>query len=109
MGLVSLAGGQRKAYRIQINIPKLTSYGIALDTVRTILGTVNVNAPSGAFEGPLRATTLHIDGQIKSLEELMNQIIGYQNNGAIRLRDVGQVIEGPETRNSPHGPARSRR
>jgi len=96
VGLVTLAGGQRKAYRIQINIPKLTSYGIALDTVRTILGTVNVNAPSGAFEGPLRATTLHIDGQIKSPEELMNQIIGYQNNGAIRLRDVGQVVEGPE-------------
>ncbi len=39
---------------------------------------------------------MHIDGQIKSPEELMNQIIGYQNNGAIRLRDVGQVIEGLE-------------
>lgn len=96
VGLVTLSGGHRKAYRIQINIPKLSSYGIAIDTVRTILGTVNINAPSGTLEGPLRATSLHIDGQIKSPEELMNQIIGYQNKGAIRLRDVGQVIEAPE-------------
>lgn len=96
VGLVSLSGGNRKAYRIQINIPKLTSYGIALDTVRTIIGTVNVNSPTGTFDGPQHATSLRIDGQIKSVEQLMNQVIAYQNNGPIRLRDVGKVVEGAE-------------
>lgn len=96
VGLVSLSGGNRKAYRVQINIPKLTSYGIALDTVRTIIGTVNVNSPTGTFDGPQHATSLRIDGQIKSVDQLMNQVIAYQNNGPIRLRDVGQVVEGAE-------------
>lgn len=96
VGLVTLSGGNRKAYRIQINIPKLTSYGIALDTVRTIIGTVNVNSPTGTFDGPHHATSLRIDGQIQSVEQLMNQVIAYQNNGPIRLRDVGRVVEGAE-------------
>ena len=96
VGLVTLSGGNRKAYRVQINVPKLTSYGIALDTVRTIIGTVNVNSPTGTFDGPQHATSLRIDGQIQSVGQLMNQVIAYQNGGPIRLRDVGRVVEGAE-------------
>ncbi|AQS87581.1 multidrug efflux pump acriflavin resistance protein AcrB/AcrD/AcrF [Neoasaia chiangmaiensis NBRC 101099] len=96
VGLVTLSGGNRKAIRVRINIPKLTSYGIAIDTVRTIIGTVNINSPTGTFDGPHRSTTLRIDGQITSTDQLMNQVIAYQNNGPIRLRDVGEVVQGPE-------------
>lgn len=96
VGLVSLSGGNRKAYRIQVNIPKLTSYGMAIDTVRTIIGTVNVNSPTGTFDGPQHSTSLRIDGQIQSVEQLLNQVIAYQNNGPIRLRDVATVIEDAE-------------
>ncbi|CAI9120546.1 efflux RND transporter permease subunit [Brytella acorum] len=96
VGLVTLSGGNRKAIRVRINIPKLTSYGIAIDTVRTIITTVNINSPTGTFDGPHRSTSLRIDGQIKSIDQLMNQVIAYQNNGPIRLRDVGEVVQGPE-------------
>lgn len=96
VGLVTLSGGNRKAYRVQINVPKLTSYGIALDTIRTIIGTVNVNSPTGTFDGPKHATSLRINGQIQSVEQLMDQVIAYQNNGPIRLRDVGRAVEGAE-------------
>ncbi|GAC87575.1 multidrug resistance efflux pump acriflavin resistance protein [Gluconobacter thailandicus F149-1 = NBRC 100600] len=96
VGLVTLSGGNRKAYRIQVNIPKLTSYGIAIDTLRTIITTVNVNSPTGTFDGPKRSTSLRIDGQIQSVEQLMNQVIAYQNNGPIRVRDVATVVEGAE-------------
>ncbi|GAN53640.1 efflux RND transporter permease subunit [Tanticharoenia sakaeratensis] len=96
VGLVTLSGGNRKAIRIRINVPKLTSYGIALDTLRTTITTVNVNSPTGTFDGPNRSSTLRVDGQIQSVDQLMNQVIAYQNNGPIRLRDVGTVIDGPE-------------
>jgi len=96
VGLVTLSGGNRKAYRVRINIPKLTSYGIAIDTLRTTIGTVNVNSPTGTFDGPNRSATLRVDGQIESVDQLMNQVIAYQNNGPIRLKDVGSVVIGPE-------------
>lgn len=96
VGLVTLAGGQRKAIRVQMNIPKLTSYGIDLDSVRTTIGNVNVNAPTGSFDGPQRSITLQINGQITNVDVLLNQIIAYSNNGPVRLKNVANVIEGPE-------------
>ncbi|WP_050798295.1 efflux RND transporter permease subunit [Commensalibacter intestini] len=96
VGLVTLSGGQRKAIRVQMNIPKLTSFGIDLDSVRTTIGNVNVNSPTGTFDGPQRAITLQVNGQIQSVEQLLNQIIAYSNNGPVRLKDVATVVQGPE-------------
>ncbi len=96
VGLVTLSGGQRKAIRVQINIPKVTSYGIDLDSIRTTIGNVNVNSPTGNLDGTQRAVTLQVNGQIQNPEQLLNQIIAYNNNGPIRLRDVAKIINGPE-------------
>ncbi len=96
VGLVTLSGGNRKAYRVRVNIPKLTSYGIDLDTLRTTIGNVNVNSPTGTFDGAQRSATLRVDGQITSPEMLLNQIIAYQSSGPVRIRDVATVVIGPE-------------
>ncbi|MFT8368078.1 MAG: efflux RND transporter permease subunit [Acetobacter papayae] len=96
VGLVTLSGGNRKAIRVQVNIPKLTSYGIDLDTLRTTIGNVNVNSPTGTFDGAHRAATLRVDGQITNTDMLLNQVIAYQNSGPVRIRDVAQVIIGAE-------------
>ncbi|MGG6428672.1 efflux RND transporter permease subunit [Acetobacter ghanensis] len=96
VGLVTLSGGNRKAYRVRVNIPKLTSYGIDLDTLRTTIGNVNVNSPTGTFDGAQRSATLRVDGQITSPEMLLNQVIAYQSSGPVRIRDVATVVIGPE-------------
>nr|WP_220789890.1 efflux RND transporter permease subunit [Gluconacetobacter tumulisoli] len=96
VGLVTLSGGNRKAIRVRVNVPKLTSFGVDLDTLRTTIGNVNVNSPTGTFDGAQRASTLRIDGQISGVEQLMNQVIAYQNGGPIRIRDVATVVQGPE-------------
>ncbi len=96
VGLVTLSGGNRKAYRVRVNVPKLTSYGIDLDTLRTTIGNVNVNSPTGTFDGAQRSATLRVDGQITSPDMLLNQVIAYQNSGPVRIRDVATVIIGPE-------------
>ncbi|QNT77296.1 efflux RND transporter permease subunit [Entomobacter blattae] len=96
VGLVALAGGNKKAIRVRVNIPKMTSFGIDLDTLRTTIGNVNVNSPAGTFDGPHTAVSLQVDGQIRSPEQLLNQIIAYQNNGPVRIRDIATVSYGPE-------------
>ncbi|MFT8719529.1 efflux RND transporter permease subunit [Acetobacter sp.] len=96
VGLVTLSGGNRKAFRVRVNIPKLTSYGIDLDTLRTTISNVNVNSPTGTFDGAQRAATLRVDGQLVSAQQLLNQVIAYQNSGPIRVRDVASVIVGAE-------------
>ena len=96
VGLVSLTGGNRKAIRVKVNEQALTARGISMDDVRTTIGNVNVNSPTGTFDGPVRASQLKIDSQITTPETLANQIIAYQNGTPVRLRDVASVVEGPE-------------
>ncbi|MFW7269416.1 efflux RND transporter permease subunit [Gluconacetobacter sp. Hr-1-5] len=96
VGLVTLSGGNRKAIRVRVNVPKLTSFGLDMDTLRTTIGNVNVNSPTGTFDGAQRASTLRVDGQIASVDQLLNQVIAYQNSGPIRIRDVATVVQGAE-------------
>ncbi|MBQ5497412.1 MAG: efflux RND transporter permease subunit [Acetobacter sp.] len=96
VGLVTLAGGNKKAIRVRVNVPKLTSYGIDMDTLRTTIGNVNVNSPTGTIDGPHRATTIQLNGQIRNIDTLKNQVIAYQNNRPVRVRDVASVLIGAE-------------
>src|SRR5437868_14327065 len=43
VGLVSVAGGQRPAVRIQVNSRALANYGLSMETLRTAIGNANAN------------------------------------------------------------------
>src|SRR5476651_745225 len=49
VGLVSIAGGQKPAVRIQANPAALASYGLSLEDLRTALGTANVDQAKGSI------------------------------------------------------------
>jgi len=98
VGEVSLSGGNKKAYRIRVNVPKATAYGLDMDTLRTTIGNVNVNSPSGDFSGRYQRLTIHVNSQISSIAQLMNQVVAWSDTGKgpVRLRDIATVIEGAE-------------
>ncbi len=96
VGLVSIGGGQRPAVRVQANPTALASAGLNLDDIRTAIGNANVNSAKGSFDGPLRASTLDANDQLKSPEEYRQLIIAYRNGAAIRLSDVADVVDGAE-------------
>src|SRR6476619_3586723 len=52
VGLVTLAGGQRPAVRIQVDTRALASYGLGLDAVRTAITAANANGAKGSIDGP---------------------------------------------------------
>jgi multidrug efflux pump len=96
VGLVSIGGGQRPAVRIQVNPKALAANGLNLDDVRTYIGTANVNTPKGSFDGPMRASTLDANDQLKSADEYRNLVIAWKNGAPIRLRDIADVIDSAE-------------
>ena len=51
VGLVTIQGNQKPAVRVQVNPAAISSLGLGLEDVRTILGQANVNAPKGASTG----------------------------------------------------------
>ncbi len=96
VGLVSLAGGQRPAVRIQINPKALAATGLQMDDVRTAIAAANVNQAKGSFDGPTRAYTIDANDQLRSADEYRKIAITYRNGAPIFLRDVADIVEGAE-------------
>ena len=96
VGLVSIAGGQRPAVRVQINPVALAAAGLTLEDVRTAIGNSNVNQAKGSFDGSSQASTLDANDQLRSADEYRQIVLAYKNGAAIRLTDVGQIIDGAE-------------
>ncbi|QUP56744.1 MdtB/MuxB family multidrug efflux RND transporter permease subunit (plasmid) [Ralstonia syzygii] len=96
IGLVSISGGQRPAVRIQANTQALAALGLSIDDIRTAIGNANVNGAKGSFDGPMRASTIDANDQLRSAAEYNTMIVAYKNGAPIRLTDVAQIIDGAE-------------
>ncbi|MBP6652832.1 MAG: efflux RND transporter permease subunit, partial [Xylophilus sp.] len=96
VGLVTLAGGQRPAVRIQADTKALASYGIGLDTLRTAISSANANSAKGSFDGPKRSYTINANDQLLTAADYQNLIVAYRNEAPVRMRDVARVVEGAE-------------
>ncbi|MFZ6725532.1 MdtB/MuxB family multidrug efflux RND transporter permease subunit [Undibacterium sp. MH2W] len=96
VGLVSISGGQRPAVRVQTNTKALAYRGLTLEDIRTAISNANVNQAKGSFDGPLQASTVDGNDQLKSADEYKDVVIAYQNGSPVRLRDVANVVEGAE-------------
>jgi multidrug efflux pump len=98
VGMVSLAGGQRPAVRVQINPGELAQRGLSLAEVRAAIAAASVNAPKGSFDGPLRTVLMDANDQIRSVDEYRNLIVAWRGGAPLRLGDVAKVENAAEDR-----------
>ncbi|APW36876.1 multidrug transporter subunit MdtB [Rhodoferax koreense] len=96
VGLVAIAGGGRPAVRIQANPQRLAALGLSLDDARSAIAAANVNQAKGSFDGPLRASTIDANDQLKSAAEYAQLIIAYKNGNPVRLSDVAAIVDDAE-------------
>lgn len=96
VGLVTLAGGQRPAVRVNINPQAMAAKGLDSETIRVAINNANVNSAKGSFDGPTRAVTLSANDQMKSLDDYRKLIVAYQNGAPVRLGDIATIKEGAE-------------
>ncbi|HEX7387004.1 MAG TPA: multidrug efflux RND transporter permease subunit [Castellaniella sp.] len=99
VGLVSIAGGQRPAVRIQADPQALAAHGLTLADVRKAVTQANVNQPKGSLDGPQRSLTLNVNDQLQDPAEYEQLILAYENGAPLRLGDVAQVKRAAEDRN----------
>ena len=96
VGLVTLAGGQRPAVRIQADMQALASYGIGIDTLRTAIAAANANSAKGSFDGARRSYTINANDQLLTAADYKSLIVAYRNAAPVRLVDVAKVVESAE-------------
>ncbi len=93
IGQVNIGGGALPAVRVELDPHKLAANGIALDTVRQVITSTNANRPKGAVEDGTRHWQIGANDQARTAAEFAPQIIRYKNNSAVRMQDVGQVLD----------------
>ena len=98
VGLVSLAGGQRPALRVQVKPDVLAAHGLTMEDVRKAVAAANVNQAKGSFDGPLRMTMLDANDQIRSAADYRALILAYKESAPLRLGDVATIVDGAEDR-----------
>ncbi len=92
-----LVGGQQKpAIRVDVDPAKLASMGLTLEDVRNMLVNATVDAPKGSIDGPHRSYTIFANDQITTAGPLNNVVLVYRNGAPVRVRDIGQAVNGAE-------------
>ncbi len=96
VGLVSIAGGQRPAVRVQVNSQALAAAGFSLEDVRNAINQSNVSMAKGSLDGPTRASSLDANDQLRSAQDYAQLVLAYVNGNPLRLKDVAQIVDAPE-------------
>lgn len=98
VGMVSLAGGQRPAVRVQVSPGELAQRGLSMADVRTAIASASSNQPKGSFDGPIRTILMDANDQLRSVEEFRNLIIAWRDGAPLRLGDVARIENAAEDR-----------
>jgi multidrug efflux pump len=96
VGLVTLAGAEKPAVRVQVDPHKIAGSGLTLEDVRNIIVAANVNQAKGNIDGPRRNFTLATNDQLQNAASFKPIIVAYLAGAPVRLSDVSTPIDSVE-------------
>jgi len=100
VGQVNVGGGSLPAVRVELIPPLLNKLGIGFDEVRTAITATNANRPKGFLDDAEHYWQVQANDQAKSAAEYQPIVVAYRNGAAVRLGDLGDVIDSvQDTRN----------
>ena len=92
-------GGKQRSVMVDIDIPKLQSYGLTPNDVVTALGSQNLILPSGTVKIGTLEYNISLNGSPQDVTDLNNLPIRAVNGSIVYIRDVAHVRDGftPQT------------
>jgi multidrug efflux pump len=94
---VTESGADKPAVRVQLNPTAVALAGLSAETISQSIGNANVVQPIGSIQGPDRALTLLVNGQITTAKRYGNLVMATGRDGVLHLRDLGHVIDSVAT------------
>ncbi len=90
---VQVNGAEKPAVRVRLNPAALRAAGLSSQDVYTAIRGANVNGPVGGFQGPQRAETIELNGQITQAADYARLVLKTANGATVRLGDVAEVLD----------------
>ena len=104
VGEVEIGGGSLPAVRVELNPYALNRLGVSAEDVRAAIQSSNPNRPKGAIEGGGNRLQIYSQADTptngRSAADYRDLVVAWRNGAAVRLRDVAEVIDGPENINT---------
>ncbi|EQD71366.1 multidrug resistance protein mdtB [mine drainage metagenome] len=96
VGQVTIAGGLRKAIRINVNPVQLAAYGLSLEDVRNAVANANQAGATGGLQGLHQAYAIGANDQLALASQYRHLLIAYRNGAPVTVSAVGTVTSGLE-------------
>ncbi len=93
VGQVFVWGSAQPAVRVEVNPMLLNKLGVGLDAVRNALFFVNSNTAKGQVSSATRSYSFSDNDQLFTADQYRPLIVSYNNGGAVRVGDVGDVLD----------------
>ncbi len=93
---IFLGGEQRYAIRLWLDSERMAAHRVTMLDVREALQSQNIELPSGRVENLDREMTIQTLGEMKTPEEFNRLVIRQEGDRFVRLRDIGEAVEGVE-------------
>ena len=97
VGDVTIGGGASPAVRVELNLQALARYGISTEDVRAAIAASTANVPKGQVVSGGRRLQIYTNDQGKVAADYAPLVIAYRNGSPVRLSDVADVVDGPES------------
>ncbi|WP_027366895.1 efflux RND transporter permease subunit [Desulfocurvibacter africanus] len=96
VGRIIIGGERRYAVRIELDPLKLAAHRLTVQDVVEAVQANNVDIPSGRVESVAREFLVKTRGQLSEAEPFNELIVASRDGGPVRVRDVGQAVDGVE-------------
>ncbi|CAB3788354.1 Multidrug resistance protein MdtC [Paraburkholderia ultramafica] len=96
VGEVDVSGSANPAVRVELQPHALSHYGIGLEDVRAALAAANANSPKGSIEFGANRVQIYTNDQASKASQYKDLVIAYRNGAAVKLSDMGEVVDSVE-------------
>jgi multidrug efflux pump len=97
---INIWGEKRYAMRIWFNTAQMSAYSVTFADIQSALARENVELPSGKISGNATELSVRTFGKINTEEEFKNVIVKNIGGSDITVKDVADVVLGPENEES---------
>ncbi|MCW3475166.1 efflux RND transporter permease subunit [Limobrevibacterium gyesilva] len=91
---VTVNGAEKPAVRVRLDPAALAAAGLSTQDVYTAIRQSNVYGATGGFQGPERAETIGLNGQMSRAAQYAPLVLKTANGAVVRLSDVASVVDG---------------
>ncbi|MFM6915762.1 MAG: efflux RND transporter permease subunit, partial [Aquirufa sp.] len=93
---VDIIGALKREIQINLDLYKMQSYGLTFYDIQSAVQGENVNISGGDLPVNGVRRSLRVTGELKSIDQLANLMIGSSTGARVRLKDVAEVKDSYE-------------